>query len=47
MTVAVQEALVPLQQHARLDAGVKSALAFSGQHRGAAQRMAKEIVALL
>ena len=44
---AVQEALALLQQRARLEVGVKSALAFSGQHRGAAQRMAREIVALL
>lgn len=44
---AVQEALALLQQRARLEACVKSALAFSGQHRGAAQRMAKEIVALI
>ncbi len=47
MGAAVQEALVLLQQRARLSGCVKSALAFSGQHRGAAQRMAREIVALL
>jgi len=47
MAAAVQEALALLQQRPRLDASVKSALSFSGQHRGAAQRMAKEIVALL
>ena len=47
MGAAVQEALGLLRQRARLDASVKSALSFSGQHRGAAQRMAKEIVALL
>ena len=47
MSSAVQEALALLQQRARLDACVKSALAFSGQHRGAAQRMASEIAALL
>ena len=47
MAAAVQEALAVLQQRARLEAGVKGALAFSGQHRGAALRMAKEIVALL
>ena len=46
MVAAVQEALALLQQRARLDACVKSALAFSAQHRGAAQRMAREIVAL-
>ncbi len=47
MHAAVEEALALLQQPARLDGCVKSALAFSGQHRGAAQRMAKEIAALL
>jgi 3-deoxy-D-manno-octulosonic-acid transferase len=47
MDAAVQEALAMLQQRERLEAGVKSALAFSGQHRGAAQRMANEILALL
>ena len=47
MSAAVQEALGLLRQPARLDASVKSALSFSGQHRGAAQRMAKEIVTLL
>jgi 3-deoxy-D-manno-octulosonic-acid transferase len=47
MGAAVQEALALLQQRARLDGCVKRALAFSGQHRGAAQRMAKEIAALL
>ena len=46
MGAAVQEALGLLRQRARLDASVKSALSFSGQHRGAAQRMAREIVAL-
>ena len=46
MSAAVQEALGLLRQRARLDASVKSALSFSGQHRGAAQRMAREIVAL-
>ncbi len=46
MAAAVQEALALLQQRARLDGCVTSALAFSGQHRGAAQRMAREIVAL-
>jgi 3-deoxy-D-manno-octulosonic-acid transferase len=47
MGAAVQEALALLQQRARLEDCVKSALAFSGQHRGAAQRMAREIVALI
>ncbi|MEO8060804.1 MAG: 3-deoxy-D-manno-octulosonic acid transferase [Burkholderiales bacterium] len=47
MAAAVQEALALLQQPARLNACVKSAQAFSGQHRGAAQRMAREIVALV
>ena len=47
MAAAVQEALALLRQPMLLDGCVKSALAFSGQHRGAAQRMAREIVALL
>ena len=47
MAAAVQVALASLQQPTRLDGCVKSAQAFSGQHRGAAQRMAREIVALL
>ncbi len=46
MAAAVQEALALLQQRARLDACAKSALAFSAQHRGAAQRMAREIATL-
>ncbi len=47
MGAGVQEALALLQQRARLAACVASALEFSAQHRGAAQRMAQEIVALL
>jgi 3-deoxy-D-manno-octulosonic-acid transferase len=47
MDAGVQEALALLRQRTRLEACVKRALAFWGQHRGAAQRMAKEIVTLL
>ena len=47
MAAAVHEALALLQEPKRLDACVKSAQAFAGQHRGAAQRMAREIVALI
>jgi 3-deoxy-D-manno-octulosonic-acid transferase len=46
MSAAVHEALALLQQRARLEGCVTSALAFAGQHRGAAQRMAREIMAL-
>jgi 3-deoxy-D-manno-octulosonic-acid transferase len=47
MASAVREAFGLLQQRARLDQCARSALRFAAQHRGAAQRMAHEIVALL
>ena len=47
MATAVHEALALLQQRERLDRSAASALRFAAQHRGAAQRMAQQIAALL